>query len=287
MITPRASELDREEVLGSPARRLGPSDAAIYDTFVAPTYMSMFVDLFVEMLASGRDARICHVGCRTGYPASELLERLPNAHIFGCDPSEPAVRLARARAATVPGLVTDYRHVEDYPLPFPEGAFSHAFTIHPLAAPAERRRLLQELVRIVAPRGQALIALPMRGSFLEIADLLRELALKSESTELTNAVEAAVQLRPTEETLSRELADVGFDFIAVQTRTRTLRYESARELFDDPTFRVLLLPEFAINLGLANLEAPFQYVREAIDKYWSGTTFELTVNVGCASGRRR
>jgi hypothetical protein len=27
-------------------------------------------------------------------------------------------------------------------------------------------------------------------------------------------------------------------------------------------------------------------VREAIDKYWSDGTFELTVNVGCATGRR-
>jgi hypothetical protein len=27
-------------------------------------------------------------------------------------------------------------------------------------------------------------------------------------------------------------------------------------------------------------------VREAIDKYWSDATFELTVNVGCASGRK-
>jgi hypothetical protein len=27
-------------------------------------------------------------------------------------------------------------------------------------------------------------------------------------------------------------------------------------------------------------------VRDAIDNYWSEGTFELTVNVGCASGRR-
>jgi hypothetical protein len=28
------------------------------------------------------------------------------------------------------------------------------------------------------------------------------------------------------------------------------------------------------------------YVEEAINKYWSEEAFELTVNVGCASGRR-
>ena len=30
----------------------------------------------------------------------------------------------------------------------------------------------------------------------------------------------------------------------------------------------------------------FVYVRDAIDKYWSDGAFELTVNVGCATGRR-
>lgn len=285
-MTARASELDREEVLGSPARRLGPGDAALYDTFVVPSYVHLFGDAVLAMIAAGRDARVCHVGCRTGYPMSELLEKLPNAHVFGCDPSEPAIRLARARAATVPGLVADFRQVDAFPLPFPDHAFSHAFTVHPLAAPTERKKLLRELVRIVAPRGQVLIALPLRGSFVEIADLLREYALRVESTELGNAVEAAVQLRPADDGFADELRDAGLDYVNVEARTRTLRYPTARALFDDPTFRVLLLPEFAINLGLANLDAPMEYVREAIDKYWSGTEFELTVHVGCASGRK-
>jgi hypothetical protein len=29
----------------------------------------------------------------------------------------------------------------------------------------------------------------------------------------------------------------------------------------------------------------FQYIHDAISKYWSEGVFELTVNVGCASGR--
>jgi SAM-dependent methyltransferase len=238
------------------------------------------------MIARGPDARVCHLQCRTGYPDRQLLERLPNAHVYGCDNSVHAIELAKAKATTIPGFVSDYRVIEGQTTPFPAGAFSHAITLHPLAVPAERRLLLEELARIVAPRGQALVAMPLRGSFIEIADLLRECALKNEMTSLTNAVEAAVQLRPTDELFKRELESVGFEFVDVDMRTRTLRFDSGRALFEDPMTRLMLLPEFRVNLGMTD-DRPFTYVREAIDKYWSDGQFELTVNVGVVSGRRK
>ena len=274
------------DIAGSPARFLGPEDAAIFETFVVPNYLSLFAERLVGMIAAGRDARVVHLQCRTGYPDRLLLERLPNAHVYGCDNSEHAIELARAKAKAIPGFVADYRVIEGQTTPFPAGAFSHGFTLHPLAAPAERKRLLEELARIVAPRGQALVAMPLRGSFIEIADLLRECALKNELTELTNAVEAAMQLRPTDELFKRELEAVGFEYVEVDMRTRTLRFDSGRQLFEDPATRLMLLPEFRVNLNMPD-DRPFNYVREAIDKYWSDGTFELTVNVGVVSGRRK
>jgi len=277
---------DRGDIATSPARFLGPEDAAIFDTFVVPRYLSLFGERLIGMLAAGRDARVCHLHCRTGYPDHQLLERLPGAHVYGCDGSAHAIELARAKARAIAGFTADYRVVDGSVTPFPTGAFSHAFTIHPLAAPAERKRLFEELGRIVAPRGQALVAMPLRGSFAEIADLLRECALKAELPALNNAVEAAVQLRPTDESLRTELESVGFEYVDVDLRSRTLKFEGGRHLFEDPTTRLLLLPEFRVNLAL-EVDRAFTYVREAIDKYWSDGGFDLTVNVGVVSGRRR
>jgi SAM-dependent methyltransferase len=303
----RSSVPPRGEVARSPARWLGYEDVAIFETFVVPRYLTLFGERLVRMLAAGRDARVCHVHCRTGYPDHPLLERLPNAHVHGCDVSEHAIALARAKAAALPkgssGVEFDYRVIDGLPLSFPEGAFSHAFTVHPLAAPSERKRLVTELARIVAPHGQALLAMPLRGSFVEIADLLRECAIKHELVDLTNAVEAAVQLRPTDEMLSRELEEVGFEYIDVDVHTRKLKFEGGRGFFEDPITRLLLLPEFRVNLALdrgsERLSSrpappsdrppidPWIYVRDAIDKYWSDASFELTVNVGVVSGRRK
>jgi SAM-dependent methyltransferase len=277
----------KPEIAALPARRLEALDAAIFETHVVPRYLSLFGERLVSMLATGPDARVCHLHCRTGYPDKDLLAKLPNAEVYGCDVSEHAIALAKAKAQAIDGFTSDYRVVSHLPLPFPGGAFSHAFTLHPLAAPAERTRILEELARIVAPRGQALMAMPLRGSFSEIADLLRECALKHELPELTNAVEAAVQLRPTGEMLSRELEAVGFEFIEVDVKTHTLAFTSGRDFFEDPVTSLLLLPEFRVNLAMGDMALPLAYVREAIDKYWSDGTFELTVIAGVASGRRK
>jgi SAM-dependent methyltransferase len=263
-----------------------------------PRYLVLFGERLLDMLVRGRDARVCHVHCRTGYPDRSLIERLPNAHVHGCDPSIHAVELARAKAASLvrgtSGIAFDYRVAELLPLTFPPGAFSHAFSIHPLGAPQERTALFQELARIVAPRGQALVALPLRGSFVEVADLLRECAIKHERSELGVAVEVAAQLRPTDAMLKQELEAVGFEYVDVDFRSRTLKFAGGRRFLEDPTMRLLLLPEFRLNLlrGGASLRGvdhpdPFEYVREAIDKYWSDAPFEMTVHTGVVSGRRK
>lgn len=284
------------EVPGPPARRLGHEEAAIFETFVVPRYLSLFGERLVNMLAEGRDARVCHVHCRTGYPERAVVARLPNAHVHGCDASPYAVELARAKGVALAkesgDVVFDYRVADGLPLPYPAGAFSHAFTLHPLAAqPEARRALLEELARILAPGGQALVAMPLDGSFAEIADLLRECALKHELVQLMNAVDVAVQLRPTDALAARELEATGFEYVEVDARRRTLRFAGGRGFFEDPVTRLLLLPELGVELGAAvdpkRAVDPLAYVRDAIDKYWSGGDFEVTVNVGVVSGRRR
>jgi SAM-dependent methyltransferase len=266
--------------------KLGPADAAIFETFVVPRYLNLFGELAVEMIAESQDAQVVHVNCRTGYPDRGFALKLPGAHIYGCDPSTHAIELARAKALTMPGMVSDYRVADGFPLPLPARAFSHAYSLHPLGAPGERKVLLQEFARLLAPRGQGIIAIALRGSFPEIGDLLREYALKHESLEVAKSVEAAMLVRPTMEMFGAELEAAGFDFVDVEVRPHVLKFQSGRDFFEDPISRLLLLPELRINLALDDAEPALLYLREAIDKYWSEGTFELTLNVGCASGRR-
>jgi SAM-dependent methyltransferase len=267
--------------------KLSPAEAAIFETFVVPRYLSRFGELALDMLAEGDEAQVVHLFCRTGYPDRALALKLPGLHLYGCDLSPHALELARAKAATMRGFVADYRVAETLPTALPGGAFSHALTLHPLANPEDRARVLRECARLLGPQGQVLLAMPMRGSFQELGDLLREYAIKFEADEVSRAVDTASALRPSVEMLSAELEDNGFDYVEVELRPTLLKFQSGRDFFEDPVVRLLLLPEFRLNLNLGDTERPFAYLREAIDRYWSDSSFELTVNVGCASGRRK
>ncbi len=281
MTTPAPSE-----VASRPGPRLGPADAAIFETFVVPRYLSLFGELALESVVESEGAQLVHLGCRTGYPDRGLAMKLQGAAVFGVDESHAAIELAGAKAATMPNMMYNYRVGDAYPAPLPDAAFSHALSIHPLAAPNSRALLIAEMHRLLAPSGQMVLALPMRGSFLEVADILRECGLKTDDSALTAAVDRAMARRPTVEALASEIEEAGFEYVDVSLRPATITFPSGRAFAEDPITRLLLLPEFRINLEMEDLSGPMDYVRDAIDKYWSESEFELTVNVGCATGRR-
>jgi SAM-dependent methyltransferase len=265
---------------------LEPAEAAIFETFVVPRYLARFGELAIEMLVESEDAQLVHVNCRTGYPDHGIASKLPGAYVIGVDPSVAALALARAKAATVPELVCHYEPIDGLPSNLPESAFSHALSLHVTSDAAERSALIAECSRLLAVHGQIVLAMPMRDSFQEVSDLLREYSLKHDDFAVARAVDRAAQARPTVESLGAELMSAGFDFIEDAVRPTVLRFQSGRDFFEDPISRLLILPEVRAEIGPDAADAALAYVRDAISKYWSDGVFELTVNVGCVTGRR-
>jgi SAM-dependent methyltransferase len=265
---------------------LEPTEAAVFETFVVPRYLSLFGDLALEMMIESEDAQVVHVRCRTGYPDRAIALKLPGAYVVGVDASPAALAIARAKAAAVPEFVCHYQLGDAFPLELPEGAFSHALTLHPPGDATERAALLAECARLLAVHGQLLVAMPMRDSFRELSDLLREYALKHDDFGAAHSIERAAFGRPTLDSLGAEMMAAGFDFIEDSVRPAVLRFRSGRDFFEDPVSRLTVFPEFRAELGADAADVAFAYVREAIDKYWSDGTFELSVNVGCVTGRR-
>ncbi|HEY3494528.1 MAG TPA: class I SAM-dependent methyltransferase [Polyangiaceae bacterium] len=268
------------------AEKLTPADAAIFETFVVPRYLTFFGELALEMLLSGDAARIVHLGCRTGYPDLKLYERIEQSEIVGLDASLPALELARNKAASRRGAAIEYRILENGLLAdFEPAQFTHGLMLHPICDAERRVELFQDFFRLLCPGGQCLVAFPLRGSFQEVADLLREYALKVDDGEFSKAVEFALATRPSIESLSEELESVGFEDIDVEIRQTALAFDSGRAFVEDPVTRLQILPELRTWLGDHDLRRPLDYVRDAIDKYWSEAKLELSLNVGCASAR--
>jgi SAM-dependent methyltransferase len=269
----RLAELDAHEV-------------PVFETFVVPRFLSMFGVVAMEMLIPCERAVIANVGCRTGFPDQVIGRVLPGCTVVGFDASDAALELARTKSALIRDVIFDYRLEGELPLGVPDGSFSHALAIYPLVDQDGRFALVHELRRVLAEGGQALLALPLRGSYQELADLLREFALKHEAPEVARAADAAGLARPTIETLSEVLEECGLEDADVDVRPMTLTYKSGRDFFEDPSARLLVLPELEMLAGTKDLAPALDYVRDAIDRYWSEGEFELSINVGCASARR-
>ncbi|MET0793135.1 MAG: class I SAM-dependent methyltransferase, partial [Polyangiaceae bacterium] len=247
------------------SEKLTPADAAILETFVVPRYLSLFGDLMLEMILVGESARIAHLGCRTGYPDLKLYERVDGVDIVGVDSSLPALELARNKAAVLGDVSVQYLMAESLPLiDLDSGNFTHVYALHPISGPQDRKELFAEISRILCEGGQALVAMPLRGSFQEIADLFREYGLKHDDSHFSKALEAALVGRPSIETLSEELEEAGLDDIDVEIRQTSLSFDSGRAFIEDPVSRLMIIPEVRTWLEINDLKKPLEYVRDAI-----------------------
>jgi SAM-dependent methyltransferase len=269
-----------------PTGVMGPAEVAILETFVVPRFLTLFGDTALRVVLSGDGAAIAHLGCRTGYPDRELVSDIDNCSLIGVDASAAAVELARNKAATLPGGDIRYYAAAGYPTPLPQDSFSHALSLYPIGTADTRAELFAEMQRVLYGRGQAVVALPLRGSFQELTDLLCEYCLKHDDAEMALKLEAAAAACPNEEAMLYELEAQGFEEIEVGVVPAEMNFENGRAFIEDPTTRLLILPEMMASAGLETLGDGLSYVREAIDKYWAESEFTLTINVGVASARK-
>ena len=262
---------------------LEDNDAAVFETFVVPSYLRLYWDAAQKVLLIGEAARLAHLGCRTGYPDSDLLERMPHTTGVGVDPSAACLTLARSKAGAM-GM--EYLQGDPTQTALPAATFSHALSFHPLLDRAGRGRLFAEMARLLYAGGQAIVVFPLSRSFPEILDLLAEYALKHDLLELTRALEKAAAEHLTIETLSDELESAGLSDVDFALSTETFGYDSGRELLEDPATRYLIAPQIAHWLEQGDLAPALEYVGRAIDKYWSEARLELAVTVAAFSARR-
>jgi SAM-dependent methyltransferase len=265
---------------------LGANEAAIVETFALPRYLGWYAELALELLLVSEAARVVHLGCRTGHPDLELLRLIPNTELIGVDGSEPALDLARNKAAAAGASRLDYRLAQGVPTSLPSEQFSHALTLHPRADAVGRAALFAEMHRLLYRGGQALAALPLSSSFRELVDLLAEYALKYDDTGLSKALERASLDRVTVETLAAELEVAGLVDVDFEVRQKALRFDSGRALIEDPAARFFILPELESWLGHVDLTEASRYFVDAIDKYWSEDPIELGVTLVAISARK-
>lgn len=266
-------------------RRSSEQDARLVDAVVVPRYAAHFARLLLAEIPS--DARnVLDVGCGTGHLSFHVLSRLGSGgRVIAVDRDEGLVDLARRRGWEEIGRRLFFKVEDAESLSFGAGVFDAVVSnlLYPELPSPER--MLAEVRRVLVGNGPLLLTTPLRGTFVEAFDVLRERAITEDDPSLARRVDEIAAREPTVEQLEASLRGAGFTRVEVRQETFKLSYRSAAELFGDRLVRLIGLPRWREAAGEERGEERIAAMQRALDVYHGGGPLSLTVHAGCAVAR--
>jgi SAM-dependent methyltransferase len=292
--------------------------AAAYDADVWPLGPMRAAEPLLRALPLRPATAAFEYGCATGRLSRQVAERLDgDSRLLSVDPSPAMIELAEAaRTATTsaaaaanaaaaagdgdPGAATaaaraagavakiTFRAAELQPLPVDEKAYDLVFSNLALGDLAHPARALAELSRALRPGGSALVTLPMRGSWGEFLDLYRDVLREQGKRDALSALAAYESRLPDPQTAVRWFEAAGLAGVSLETERWELLFKSAREFFFAPIIEFFPLPIWKQIAGGHGdeMQDVFFFVKEAIETYFAGTVFPVTMVVGLLRGEK-
>ncbi|HJL15206.1 MAG TPA: methyltransferase domain-containing protein [Sandaracinaceae bacterium LLY-WYZ-13_1] len=262
-------------------------DAALYDTQVVPRYSALFGRMLLRHVPTRERLQILDVGCGSGYPALEVLEQLPSGgRVIAVDPDPELIDLARRRALDDAGRRIFFKVESADGLSFGDEVFDVAVANLALPSFQQPEIALAEIHRVLIPGGRLLLTQPLAGTFEEVFDMFREVALKRDDQALSQRIDRIAARYPSPPTLEAVLLGAGFATVELHTEEFQLPFGSAAEVFTDPLTRFVALPEWRWIAGFdEGGEAILGQVREHLETYFGGGPLSLRVHAGLAIAR--
>lgn len=273
-------------------------DAALYDTHVVPRYSALFGRLLLSALPQRERLQVLDVGCGSGYPALEVLRRLGDGgRVIAIDPDPALLDVARRRALDETGRRIFFKVESAEQLSFRDDVFDVVIGNLALGSFEQPEGALREMRRVLVPAGRLLLTHPLAGTFEEVLDMFREVALKTDSGSLAQRIERVAARYPSASTLQAVVAGAGFEDVDVQIEEFQVPFGSAAELFRDAMVRFVALPEWQWIAGSGGASAdPFaafdghegalEQVQRALEIYFGGGPLSLRVSAGLVTARR-
>jgi hypothetical protein len=128
--------------------------------------------------------------------------------------------------------------------------------------------------------------LPLAGTFEQFHDLYREVLIKHDKHDALDRLDRHLAGYPTFEHAERCMAAANLKG-RLELEEFSLLFRSSRELFYAPVIEYGPLADWkAVAGGGQDMQDVFWYIKEAIDAYFAGRSFQLTVRAGCVIGRK-
>ncbi len=262
-------------------------EAALYDAVVVPRYSSLFAQMILREVPEGVRATILDVGCGTGHPSFELLRRLDESgRVVAIDLDPALIELARRRALDLAGKRLFFKVGDAEDLEFGDQVFDMVvgnLVLGHLERPGDA---LSEMRRVLVPRGTVLLTRALAGTFEEVLDMFREVALREDLPAVRQRADAVAARQATAQAFANQVRAAGFSDVDVEEDTFRLPFRSAKEVFGDPLLRFVGLPEWR---WIAGLDATGAHVLEDVERslevYFAGGPLSLTVRAGRVKAR--
>ena len=262
--------------------------AALYDREILPIWSERFGRMILRDLTLPPRATVLDFACGTGYPALEVAKRLDGGRIVCIESCAPLAELARQKAGDLLHRQVFLRTDELGPkLVFADRVFDLVLSNLGLSEAADPPAVLREMARVTKPGGRVIVTLPLRGSFAEFFDIYREVLARSERADALGRLEEHIARNPEPEQAVGWMEGAGLRPVDLEMNSFSLLFRSSREFLFAPVIEFGPLPAWKDIAGKGEeMQEIFVQIKEAIDTYFGGRPFELSVKAGCLRGHR-
>ena len=263
--------------------------AKVYDAEILPIWTERFARLLLRGLEFPPKAMVLDVGCGVGYQSLEILRRMDEqGRIIAIDPLSTLLNEARTKAGPLSGRRIFFRSDGFDPrLPFDDDVYDLVVSNLGLMEVEDPAATLGEFARVTKPGGRVAATLPLAGTFVEFYDLFREALLKQDRNDALTRLDQWLVRYPTVDEARRWLEWAGLEEATIEHETFTLVFKSSREFFFAPVIEYGPLATWKELAGRGQeMQDIFWQIKEAIDAYFAGSTFAVTVNAACLRGRK-
>ena len=231
--------------------------------------------------------QVLDVGCGTGHPTIEVLARLgEGSRVIAIDPDSALLDVARRRAHDEAGRRIFFSCAMAEELAFGDEVFDLVVSNLAFGTYVQPERALAEIRRVLVDGGQFLLTHALEGTFEEVFDVFREIALRRDDAELSARIDRILGRYPTAETFEALFTNAGFEDVRVTSEDFHLTLARATEVLTDPTLRAVGLPEWRWIAGFeADGEAILASLPKTLDTYFGGGPLTLRVRAGLVSAR--
>lgn len=266
--------------------------AAAYDSDVWPLGPMRAAEPLLRALPRRPATAAFEFGCATGRLSRQVAARLDQeSHLVAVDPSPAMIAAAQtgsAGAEAAPSAKLTFAVADLEPLAVEEKSQDLVLSNLALGELVQPAGAIVELARALKPGGRALVTLPMRGSWAEFLDLYRDVLREQGKSEALSALAAYERRLPDPQTAVRWFEAAGLTGVSLETSRWELLFKSAREFFFAPIVELFPLPIWKQIAGGHgdDMQDVFFFVKEAIETYFSGSVFPVTMLVGLLQGER-